>query len=154
MGAAAIRRIVVGVDGSDHAARALEIASGLAKQIDAEVIGVHALEPALYAPPAVGVPAAAPPMLDESLQAEMKRELDEKWSLPARKTGVRFRAVLDAGPPAQVLKKWATQTDAGLVVVGRRGRSGLAEALLGSTSHDLIHDCDRPVLVVPPERPA
>jgi nucleotide-binding universal stress UspA family protein len=36
-----------------------------------------------------------------------------------------------------------------LVVTGRRGRGGFAELLLGSTSHQLTHHVDRPLVIVP-----
>jgi nucleotide-binding universal stress UspA family protein len=38
--------------------------------------------------------------------------------------------------------------DAGVIVVGSRGRSDLAGLVLGSTAHKVIHLSDRPVLVV------
>ena len=44
----------------------------------------------------------------------------------------------------------AAEHDAGVVVVGARGLSGAASALLGSVSHGLVHNSPRPVLVVPP----
>jgi nucleotide-binding universal stress UspA family protein len=38
--------------------------------------------------------------------------------------------------------------DAGVIVVGSRGRSGMTGLVLGSTAHKVIHFSDRPVLVV------
>jgi nucleotide-binding universal stress UspA family protein len=50
------------------------------------------------------------------------------------------------GEPGPVLAELAG--NAGLVVVGSRGRGGFAGMLLGSTSHRLIHDATCPVMVV------
>ena len=38
--------------------------------------------------------------------------------------------------------------DAGVIVMGSRGRSDLAGFILGSTAHKVIHLTDRPVLIV------
>ena len=38
--------------------------------------------------------------------------------------------------------------DAGVIVMGSRGRSDLAGLVLGSTAHKVIHLSDLPVLVV------
>jgi nucleotide-binding universal stress UspA family protein len=42
----------------------------------------------------------------------------------------------------------AIEHDAGIIVMGSRGRSDLAGLILGSTAHKVIHLTDRPVLIV------
>jgi nucleotide-binding universal stress UspA family protein len=43
----------------------------------------------------------------------------------------------------------ARSEGAELVVTGRHGRGGFAELVLGSTSHELSHHLDRPLVIVP-----
>ena len=46
--------------------------------------------------------------------------------------------------------EYADSCDAGVIVVGSRGLSGIKSAVLGSVSHGLVNNSRRPVLVVPP----
>ncbi|UXA19011.1 universal stress protein [Mycobacterium sp. SMC-4] len=55
-----------------------------------------------------------------------------------------------ASPPAALVE---ASRDAGLVVVGSRGRGRLARAILGSTSMALVHRAHCPVVVVREEQP-
>jgi nucleotide-binding universal stress UspA family protein len=50
---------------------------------------------------------------------------------------------------AEALCDRAEARDATLVAVGRRGQSRLKEVVLGSVSNAAVHECRRPVLVVP-----
>jgi len=52
------------------------------------------------------------------------------------------------GHAAQEIVEDAKELDAGIIIMGSRGRSDLAGLVLGSTAHKVIHLTDRPVLVV------
>jgi nucleotide-binding universal stress UspA family protein len=52
------------------------------------------------------------------------------------------------GHAAREIVKDAQEYDAGIIIMGSRGRSDLAGLVLGSTAHKVIHLTDRPVLVV------
>jgi nucleotide-binding universal stress UspA family protein len=47
-----------------------------------------------------------------------------------------------------VIAAVADREKADVVIVGRRGRGGVAELLLGSASHELVLHSKRPVLVI------
>jgi nucleotide-binding universal stress UspA family protein len=59
---------------------------------------------------------------------------------------VEVRRVVERDRPAPALLEQAA--GAQLVVVGSRGRGGLAGMLLGSVSHNVLHHSPCPVLVV------
>ena len=61
---------------------------------------------------------------------------------------VNYRASTADGGPRGLLGL-ANREHADAIVVGRRWRSGLAELVLGSFSHHLVHHSSRPVIVVP-----
>src|SRR5262249_9687742 len=52
------------------------------------------------------------------------------------------------GYAAREIVAAARAHDAGIIVMGSRGRSDLAGLVLGSTAHKVMHLFDRPVLVV------
>ena len=49
---------------------------------------------------------------------------------------------------ARLIVAAARDHEAGMIVLGSRGRSNLTALLLGSVAHKVIHLADRPVLVV------
>jgi nucleotide-binding universal stress UspA family protein len=53
------------------------------------------------------------------------------------------------GDPATAIMELADEVDAAMVAIGRRGRGGLAELVLGSAPRRLIPHCEHPVLMVP-----
>ncbi len=144
-----IGRIVVGIDGSEHAAAALTTAIGLARSLSAEIVAVHAIPPPVPAEYGFDLLPAIPPELDPAWREEIHRQFEEEWCRPLDEVGVPHRTVERDGRPAAVIREVADEEDAGLVVVGRRGRGRIAELLLGSVSHELSHTCRRPLLLVP-----
>ncbi|HEY4912976.1 MAG TPA: universal stress protein [Candidatus Dormibacteraeota bacterium] len=139
-----IGRIAVGVDGSDSSAAAIRWAIRLAKGMGSQVIAIYAVDIPAYFPE----PEELPFVLDQEWRDGMKSEFEEKWCRPLKVAGVRYRAVIEDGRAATVIAAVAQREKADVIVVGRRGRGGVAELLLGSTSHELVLHSRLPVLVV------
>lgn len=142
-----IHRIVVAVDGSEHAGFALQWAIRMARGMQSEVIAVFAIAPPVYLDTGFVAPTL-PVQFDDKWRSEIKQEFENEWCKPLREAGVKFRTVIDDGRAASVIAKVADGVDADIVIVGRRGRGGVAELLLGSVSHELVLHSARPVLVI------
>ncbi|MCZ7528694.1 MAG: universal stress protein [Acidimicrobiia bacterium] len=142
------RRIVVGVDGSPGSEAAVRWCVEAAPALEAEVVVVHAVDLPIYPVPPLGF--VLPPQLDDEWRARIHETLEDEWCAPLREAGIPYRAVLVEGSPARALLDSVETAEADLVVVGRRGRGGLAELLLGSVSQHVVHHATVPVLVVPP----
>jgi nucleotide-binding universal stress UspA family protein len=140
--ATTIRRVLVGVDGSTNAARALEWAATLAQGLGAEVVAVHALGLLTHLESGAPVPA-------EGHAEEVGKRMDEEWCAPLRRSGVTWQSLILGGEPVGVLQRAAESEEADLVVVGRRGAGDRPGLFLGSTSHQLAESCTRPVVIVP-----
>ena len=139
-----IRRIAVGVDGSESSAAAVKWAIRLAKGMGSQVIAVYAIDIPVYFPE----PEELPFVLDDEWRAGMKSDFEDKWCKPLKVAGVRYRAIMEDGRAATVIAQVAERENADVIVVGRRGRGGVAELLVGSTSHELVLHSRQPVLVV------
>lgn len=142
-----IGRIVVGVDGSTQSAAAIDWAIAMAKGMGSEVVAVFAVTPPLTFDAGYGTPVV-PIQYDEQWRADIQKEFEEEWCKPLKEAGVRYRAVVEDGRAATVIGRVADATGADVIVVGRRGRGGVAELLLGSVSHELVLHSKRPVLVI------
>ncbi len=145
----AVGRIVVGVDGSEGAKAALLWCAGHAPGFDAEVTAVAVIEPAVSLVP-------PPSDLAEKLQQAEAREreqvrarLETEWCQPLRDAGVRYEVRAVHGDPAGMLMETAAELHADLLVVGRRGRGGVLEALVGSVPRKLAHYAELPLVIVP-----
>jgi nucleotide-binding universal stress UspA family protein len=141
-----MQRVVVGVDASDGARRALEWAVAEASLRDAELSVVHAwLEPAAVAVGSVITAGAVDPAL---FQEEAERTVSDL--LASVDTGSLPRGVTThvvAGAPALALIE--AGHDADLVVVGSRGLGGFTGLLLGSVSQQVAHHATCAVVIVP-----
>jgi nucleotide-binding universal stress UspA family protein len=136
-------RIVVGIDGSPTAQRALRWALDLARQDHAEVEVVHAWQPAVIGGP------LTPVLVDAKVWNDAAERTLDQTIAAEDTTGVHLARTLSCGSAAAALIDAAH--DADLVVVGSRGRGGFTGMLLGSVSHQVAHHAPCPLVVVPPE---
>jgi nucleotide-binding universal stress UspA family protein len=142
-----ISRIVVGVDGSHNSEAALDWAVRMAKGMGSEVVAVLAIAPPIYFDTGYMAPVA-PPQFDPEWRAEMKTEFEQQWCKRLRDAGVRYQMIMQDGRPASVIAQVADGMDADVIVVGRTGKGGVAELVLGSVSHELVLHSKRAILLI------
>jgi nucleotide-binding universal stress UspA family protein len=147
-----VRRIVVGVDGSEGGSNALRWCAKLAAALGAEVVLVHAADVPALPVPVWGVEGVVSDDVVINLMNRLQELLDGEWSEPLRDAGVSYKTWLEPGNAVTAILKATHEENADLIVVGRRGRGGFAELVLGSVSHQLTHHADRPVTVVPQKK--
>jgi nucleotide-binding universal stress UspA family protein len=139
--------IVVGVDGSDRSRAALGWAVEEAKLRRDRVLAVHAWEPPVV--PAIDIPPVPdPPVYLPELIAHVQEgaeALVERVVAGFTNDDVEIEPLAIEGPAAQVLVDVAE--DADLLVVGSRGKGGLAGLLLGSISQQVAQHAPCPVVI-------
>jgi nucleotide-binding universal stress UspA family protein len=151
--------VLFAYDGSDHARAAIEHAGAVLKPGPAVVATAWntfegRASAALLALPG-HVAAGAIEDLD-SANREEAEELAAAGTELARAAGfdAQPRALRATGPYFAALLECAEELDASTIVLGSRGRSAMAAAVLGSVSTGVLHRTHRPVLVVRAEEDA
>jgi nucleotide-binding universal stress UspA family protein len=146
-----IRRILVAVDGSENAQRALEAAVDMAKRLKAVLLIAHVVfVPALswtLGLPGVMVPADK--IEDDAEKAG--RQLLAKAVKFAKEAGIanpQEEILTKLASPAMGIVELAKKGDADLVVVGTKGLGGFKRLLIGSVANSVLHYAERSVLVV------
>lgn len=142
--------IVVGVDGSAHARKALEwaLAESALRKAPLTVVAVAPVAASIFGLSAQRYPA-------DEVSREHVKEVTEKLvseviagqaAEPA--SPVTVHAV--AGLPADELVRASAGAD--LLVVGARGMGGFASLMMGSVSSQVAHHATCPVVIVPPDQ--
>jgi nucleotide-binding universal stress UspA family protein len=135
-----IRIILVPTDFSEHADAALAWTRGLARKTGARVVLMHSY----YMPPGMQQSARlADEVVGISVTQEVERELDV---LTRSIEGCEAEFVVARGNPDTAALDLAEERGADLIVIGTRGRSGLAHVVLGSTAERIIRRAGRPVV--------
>ena len=134
-------RILVAVDHSEVSERVFAAARDLALLSKGKVWVLHLREREVI--PRMGlVPtesdAEAHAAVDSAIEAMTQAGIDARAEVRDTVFGHAAREIVAD----------ASLHDAGVIIMGSRGRGDLAGLVLGSTAHKVIHLADRPVLVI------
>ncbi len=140
--------VLLGVSDAPEHAPAIEMAF-----VEAEQRGTHLLAVRTWFDPELEVSHMAPLPYDPTTARDTERQLlvAALARSRARHPQVNVREDVCVGWAGHVLVE--RSHDAQLVVVGARGRGGFIGLLLGSTSQQVLHHADCPVLVVAHRQP-
>jgi nucleotide-binding universal stress UspA family protein len=138
--------ILVGHDGSKCAQEALGWAARLAARADMDLHVLRAWSLMSAPRPSSWSPGYVPPLVEyeQAVHDELSRHVAAAGLDPA----VRVTCHVVHTSPAQGMIAAAAGAD--LLVVGARGRGGVAGLLLGSVSDQVVHHAPCPVTVVRP----
>lgn len=141
-------------DDSDGARHAIRTAAELFEGGNALILHVGEEPSATIVPVAgAGVPAPLPPPEVDDRSEEIAKAVAAQGVELAASVGFRAEPLVSraAGPTgvAREILAAADEHDAGLIVLGSRGRSGIAALILGSVANAVVHGAKRPTLTVP-----
>lgn len=139
---AMFKRILVCLDGSEPAERALHAAIDQARIHGAELMAIHV----------VPLPEAAS-VEDSPKRAKERGEEQAQFILGAagklaRSGGLALRAVVRYGHAADQILHAAEEERVDLIVIGSRGRSGIKRFIIGGVSSAVSRHAGASVLIV------
>lgn len=140
---AKIKKILVPLDGSKNSLKGLDMAIGLARKLDAIVIGICVI----YAAPRSEFRGTG--AVEKGSMEKVKKFLNEAKTRAAR-NGIVFDEKILYGDVGYHIIKFAHSKKNGidLIIIGSRGRGAAKEMFFGSVSHHVLHASSIPVLVV------
>ncbi len=134
-----IRTIINQTDFSDSSKYAFRLACSLARDHHARLLVVHVIPEQLI--PVGGV--MTPPPAEEYIQAR-----EYLAQIQSSDPKVRLERRLLTGEPVEEICRLAEETQAGLIVLGTHGRTGLSRLLMGSVAEHVVRTAACPVLTV------
>jgi nucleotide-binding universal stress UspA family protein len=132
----ALSNLLICVDGSENALKALKYGAQLADKMDSDITLLNVQEKKMfdYAPDVVED-------LGKKILSKAAEVISEKKSKINRK--------LEIGVPADVIVEVAEKGNHDLIIMGSRGFGKVKRFLLGSVSDDVSHKAKCSVLIVP-----
>ena len=140
-----LRTILVPMDFSPHAKRALEVARALGERTGpTHLILVHAQ----WIPPEVDDFVRHP---DDSLTSRLSEQAAETLAqllIGLQDAGISSEYIVLRGRPEQVIVDLAREKSVDLIVMGTHGRTGLGRLALGSIAERVVREAHSPVMTV------
>ena len=148
-----LAKVLACTDDSPASQGAGRVALDLAQACGGRVLLLHILEFFPYVeypqPDALGLP---PPVAQDFLawREQAAKEHLENWQQEASEQGVELEGLLRVGGPAHAeIVAAGEELQPDLIVMGRRGKSGLERLLVGSVTARVIGHTSRKVMVAP-----
>lgn len=142
-------KILVALDGSDHATKALQTAIELSQRCDATLVLFHAIAPHALRGDYEAMVAKAARELFSQVGREIAEDLLVRADETAKAAGLsKVEQLAVEGDPARALVDSAQQVGADLIVMGTRGLTGLHGIALGSVAHKVTNAAQCPVMII------
>jgi len=139
------KKILVPLDGSELAKRALGQAEKLAKTFDAELI-LFEVVPFI---PIYGSPELVTPLIVDEKQKEGAEKYLADLVEELKGKGLKVTATVKTGQQVAVeIIDFAKESGADLIVMCTHGRSGITRWMLGSVALKLLTRGEKPILLI------
>jgi nucleotide-binding universal stress UspA family protein len=137
-----LKTIVVATDLAGQAEAVLEYARKLAHAYGARIVLAHGLDPMEYADV-----ESVPGTVLRGLTAQAREVLD-KMAGDLLREGIHSHSEIRQGTVAEMLRDVAKQYEAGLILIGTKGKEGAGPIVVGAITEQLVRIAPCPVMAV------
>jgi len=139
------KKILVPLDGSELAKKALDHAEKLARIFDAEIL-IFQVVPFM---PIYGSPELVTPLIVDEKQKEAAERYLTNLAEEMKKRGHKVTSTVRTGQQVAVeIIDFAKESGADLIVMCTHGRSGITRWVLGSVAHKVLTRAETPILLI------
>jgi len=139
------KKILVPLDGSELAKKALNHAEELAKTYGAEII----LFEVVQFMPIYGSPELVTPLIVDEKQKEAAERYLTNLAEEMKTRGHKVTAIVRIGQQVAVeIIDFAKESGVDLIVMCTHGRSGITRWVLGSVAHKVLTRAETPILLI------
>ncbi len=139
------KKILVPLDGSEIANKALDQAEKLARVFDSEIV-LFQVVPFM---PIYGSPELVTPLIIDEKQKELAERYLSQLAEDLKMKGFKVRAVVRTGQQVAVeIIDFAKEEGVDLIVMCTHGRSGISRWVLGSIALKVLTRAETPILLI------
>jgi nucleotide-binding universal stress UspA family protein len=138
-------RILVPVDGSANADKAVRFAIQLAEGRDSEIILLNVQ----HSYNTLNIKLFFGQEQIHSFQEESSKEVLDHTLLITNNLSTPVRTLVRTGDPGKEICAEAKKSAADFIVMGYRGLGGVKRAIMGSVATNVLHETPCPVMIVP-----
>lgn len=144
------RKVLVPLDGSELAERALECAAQLARELGSSLVLLRVVNATEFAPAQALAAWSTADLLSVAAEDERRsaQEYLERVAARVRQAGVDAQCAVRMGDPAGEIVEYGKANRIDLIVMSTHGRSGLSRWVYGSVADRVLRGGTLPVLLV------
>jgi len=141
-----VKEILVPVDGSDNANRAVRFAASMASSLDVPVRLFYVFPAASVE--VIGMAGMSRDDIDQAAQAAAQRAFDKTREALGDDAPNDMEEETSIGDPAEEIVRYAEDDPGVMIVMGRRGLSRMKSLVLGSVSDKVSRHAKSPVTII------
>lgn len=145
-------RILVAIDGSNHAQHALSVAINIATKYESHIQLLSVVHPNTFVSSPYPPTSSTIQLMEQAWEAQRQHQhmiLSSAFEeLRQQHPQLECSMTINAGRPADLIVQTAIEDQVDLIVMGSRGLGGIKQLFLGSVSDRVADEAHCPVLIV------